>query len=174
MRFIIPMLLVFALPGSPRTIPDAPFRSLSFLLSIPAMAESRWLTRGQEIFTSSFLTSPTSTSQMAWETWNSWGYQTISFELTASSGSKIVISKRQQDFTVNGPSTFVIPPGEHQIYAVKLDKSWEARPIVPKANKTSVALKAIYEVPSTPEAGQHKVWVGHLESRSYNFVLRQW
>ena len=120
------------------------------------------------------LTNVSNKSQMAWETWISWGYQTISFELTASSGSKIVISKRQQDFTVNGPSTFLIPPGEHQIYAVKLDDTWEARPIVPKANETSVALKAIYEVPSTPEAGQHKVWVGHLESRSYNFVLRQW
>jgi hypothetical protein len=172
-RFIIPMLLVFALPGSPRTIPDAPFS----LTIVPTFNNGDGRIEMADKGARDFyvvLTNVSNKSQMAWETWNSWGYQTISFELTASNGSKIVISKRQQDFTRNGPSTFLIPPSEHQIYAVKLDKSWEARPIVSKANETFIALKAIYEVPSTPEAGQYKVWVGHLESRSYNFVLRQW
>jgi hypothetical protein len=172
-RFIIPMLLVFALLGGLRTAPGAPFS----LAIVPTFNNGDGRIEMADKGTRDFyvvLTNVSDKSQVAWETWNSWGYQAVSFELTTSNGSKILISKRQQDFTRNGPSTFLIPPGEHQIYAVKLDKSWEARPMVRKANETSIALKAIYEVPSTPEAGQYKVWVGHLESRSYNFVLRQW
>jgi hypothetical protein len=45
--------------------------------------------------------------QTVWEDWNSWGYQAISFELTTADGKKHVLSKRQQDFTKNYPSTLV-------------------------------------------------------------------
>ena len=44
----------------------------------------------------------------------------------------------------------------------------------PKTDETDITLKAIYEVPPTPEAAQYKVWTGRLESRTYNFKLRQW
>jgi hypothetical protein len=120
------------------------------------------------------LTNVSRDPQPVWEDWNSWGYQNISFELTAADGRTFVASKRQQVFTRNFPSTFLIQPGEHQVYAIRLNKDWEARPVVPKADKMAITLKAIYEVTPTPEATQYKVWTGRVESRIYKFTLRQW
>jgi len=120
------------------------------------------------------LTNVSKDPQAVWEFWNSWGYQNISFELTTAEGRKFVVSQRQQDFTVNFPSTFLIQPGEHQVYAIRLDKDWETRPVLPKADEMPITLKAIYEVSATPEAARYKVWTGRIESRSYKFTLRQW
>ncbi|MDQ6653470.1 MAG: hypothetical protein M3Y84_12085, partial [Acidobacteriota bacterium] len=55
------------------------------------------------------LTNVSIEAQPVWMYWNSWGYQTLSFEFSMADGQKIGVSKRQQDFTVNFPSTFLIP-----------------------------------------------------------------
>jgi hypothetical protein len=120
------------------------------------------------------LTNVSSQPQAAWEYWNSWGYQTVSFELMTADGKKFLVSRRQEDFTINYPSIFLIESGEHQVYAIRLDEWWETHPSLPKTAETSVRLKAIYEVAPTPEAAQGKVWTGRLESRTYKFNLRQW
>jgi hypothetical protein len=67
-------------------------------------------------------TNVSSEPQAVWEYWNSWGYQTISFELTTVGGKRFLVSKPQEDFTRNFPSTFLIEPGEHQVYAIPLDQ----------------------------------------------------
>jgi hypothetical protein len=120
------------------------------------------------------LTNSSSEPQAVWEDWNSWGYQTVSFELTTVDGKKFHVSRRPGIFTVNFPSTFLIPPGEHQVYAIRLDQWWETQPSLPKTDEMAITLKAIYEVLPTPEAAQYKVWTGRLESGAYNFKLRQW
>jgi len=112
--------------------------------------------------------------QSIWQYWNSWGYQAISFELTTADGKKFVLSKKQEEFTRNFPSTFVVEPGEHQVYPIKLDEWWETHPALPKTDEMPITLKAVYEVSTTPEASQYKVWTGRLESHGYNFSLRQW
>jgi len=112
--------------------------------------------------------------QSIWQYWNSWGYQAISFELTMADGKKFVLSKKQEGFTKNFPSTFGVEPGEHQVYPIKLDEWWETHPALPKTDEMPITLKAVYEVSTTPEATQYKVWTGRLESHNYNFSLRQW
>ena len=119
--------------------------------------------------------SNTSSEQQAvWQYGNSWGYQTISFELTTVAGKKFLVSRREEGFTVNFPSTFLIEPGEHQVFAIQLDKRWETQQSLPKTNEESISLRAIYEVPPTPEAARYKVWTGRLESHSYDLKLIQW
>jgi hypothetical protein len=85
----------------------------------------------------------------------------ISFELTTIEAKNFVVSRRQGYFTKNAPSTFLVKPGEHQVYPIRLDEM-------------PISLKAVCEVSTTPEASQYKVWTGRLESHSYNFSLRQW
>lgn len=120
------------------------------------------------------ITNVSGAPQSIWEYWNSWGYQAISFELTMADGKKFVLSKKQEEFTRNFPSTFVVEPGEHQVYPIKLDEWWETHPSLPKTDEMPIKLKAVYEVTTTVEATQYKVWTGRLESHSYNFSLRQW
>ena len=120
------------------------------------------------------LTNVSHEPQAVWENWNSWGYQAISFEVTMADGKKFVLSKKQEEFTMNFPSTFVVEPGEHQVYPIKFDEWWETHPALPKTDEMPIKLKAVYEVTTTPEATQYKVWTGRLESHNYNFSLRQW
>jgi hypothetical protein len=75
---------------------------------------------------------------------------------------------------VNFPSTFLVAPGEHQVYAIHLDHWWATHPAFPQADEMPIAIKAIYELQSTQEASQYKVWIGHVESHIYNLKLRQW
>jgi len=120
------------------------------------------------------LTNISKDPHFVWEYWNSWGYQAISFEVTTADGKKFVLSKKQEGFTRNFPSTFAVGPSEHQVYAIKLDQWWEAHPTLPKADETPITLKAFYEITPTPESAQYTVWTGRVESHSYKFSLRQW
>ena len=87
---------------------------------------------------------------------NSWGYQTISFELTTANGKKFMVSRGPEEFTKNYPSTFTIQPGEHQVYAIHLDKWWATSPALPKTDEMPITLKAVYQVLPTKEATEHK------------------
>jgi hypothetical protein len=120
------------------------------------------------------LTNVSSEPQRVWQTWNSWGYQTVSFDFATKDGKKYAVTKRDEEFTRNFPSTFLVPPGEHEVFAVHLDESWVTHPPFPKADEMPITVKAIYEVPPTPEASQHKVWTGRVESHTYDLTLRQW
>ena len=120
------------------------------------------------------LTNVSKEAQAVWENWNSWGYRNISFEFTTSDGRKFVVSEGPKAFTRNFPSIFLIEPGEHQVYAIRLDKWWETHPSFPKADEVPITLKAIYEVYPTPEAAQYKVWTGRIESKRYSVKLKQW
>jgi hypothetical protein len=113
-------------------------------------------------------------AQPVFESWNSWGYQTVSLEFTTPDGKKTVVSRRPQDFTRNFPSTFLIQPGEHQVYAIRLDKSWETRPMFTADAETQITLKAIYQVSVTPESPKHKVWTGRIETKAYSLTLGHW
>lgn len=119
------------------------------------------------------LTNISTAPQLVWEYWNSWGYQTISFEFMLDRNQRIIVSKRPQDFTKNFPSTFMIPPGDHKVYAIRLDREWDTIAI-PKSSEAPVTLKAIYQVSQTPEASTYNVWIGRVESSSCKLTLRQW
>lgn len=112
--------------------------------------------------------------QVVWESWNSWGHQTISFEVTTVNGKKFLLSRGPEDFTKNNPTTFAVQPGEHQVYPIQLDKWWVSNPAFPKTDEMPITLKAIYQVSPTREVSEQKVWTGRIESRTYHFTLRQW
>jgi hypothetical protein len=168
-------LVIFALVGIPSTdTAKSPF-SLTVVPS-SSHSEGGGITMAENNPRDFYvvLTNVSKEPQAVWENWNSWGYQTISFVFTTADGSKVVVSKRQQEFTRNGPSTFLIQPGEHQVYAIRLDKEWSAHPTLSRADEIPITLKAVYEVSRTLEATQYKVWTGRIESGSYKFTLRQW
>jgi hypothetical protein len=56
------------------------------------------------------LTNVSGEPQVIWELRNSWGYQTISFEVTTANGKTFVFSRRPEEFTKNNPTTFAVQP----------------------------------------------------------------
>ncbi len=119
------------------------------------------------------LTNKSKGPQSVFETWNSWGFAAVSFEFTMPDGKQVVVSRGPEAWTMNFATTFLIPPGEHQVYAIRLDKRWESRPkLTADAEKQiQIKLKAIYQVQVTPESAEHKVWTGRVESRLYDLTL---
>jgi len=121
--------------------------------------------------------------QPVFEFWNSWGAASISLVLTTANGKEHVLARTREIFTKNGPDTFTVQPGEHQVYAIRLDYWWEARPELPAVETLPVTVKAIYNVePPTGDEAKgtddwdrdiQSVWVGRVESKSYKLLLRQ-
>jgi len=163
-------LVVFALVGTSGTdAPKAPF-ALAVVPGRGGITMANHMARDFYVV----LTNVSREPQPVWEDWNSWGYRTISFEFTTADGKKVVVRRRQGYFTKNAPSTYLVQPGEHQLYPIRLDERWETHPALPKSDEMAITLKAVYEVTPTPEVNEYKVWTGRLESHSYNFSLRQW
>jgi hypothetical protein len=118
------------------------------------------------------LTNVSDHAQPVWQTWCSWGFWTISFHITMPDGKQLHISRDQKEkFTKNYPATFLVSPGHHQVYPIQLDGEWDNRPQFEHSGSARITLKAIYEVDPTPEATQNGVWLGRVESPSYDFIL---
>jgi hypothetical protein len=134
---------------------------------------SKWPARAAGIFTSSLRTSQASLSVFG-RRGIAGASRRYRFDFATKDGKKYAVTKRDEEFTRNFSSTFLVPPGEHQVFAVHLDEPWVTHPPFPKADEMPITVKAIYEVPPTPEASQHKVWTGRVEPHTYDLTLRQW
>jgi hypothetical protein len=134
----------------------------------------------QEIYL--ILTNVSNKPQPVFELGNSWGSYAISLEITAADGKKSVAAYRGI-FTKNYPSTFLIPPGEHEVYPIRLDGWWAPKPEMTKQESMPATLKAIYniqpptadEMAGTEESDKaiRSVWVGRIESKEYKVTLLQ-
>lgn len=186
MKSVLPLLLATLCAWvAPLTYAAAPFT-----LTIPSKSQpapgGRFISMADEkadVF-HVVLTNVSKETQPVFETWNSWGYQAISFEITLPEGKQTVLSVLPQDFTRNFPSTFHILPGEHQIFPVRLDLKkertamskikWEMNPEVSLGSETLVRLKAIYQVVESPESKEQHVWAGRVESNACQLTVRHW
>lgn len=119
------------------------------------------------------VTNVSETPILVWEAWNSWGYQSISFELTLPDGRTVIVSKKPQLFTRNFPSTFLIAPKESQAFPIQLDSTWENVPRSSSKPNEPIAVRAIFSIKPPEEAIAKKVnvWVGHAVSSRYDFML---
>jgi hypothetical protein len=115
----------------------------------------------------------TAKPQAVFEQWNSWGYKTISFQMTLPEGRKVNVTMHEQAFTRNFPSTYVIPAKGYQVFPIVFNQEW-ALPTFEKAGLTKIKLKAIYSVDSTDESTVQKVWVGEVESEAITVGLKHW
>jgi hypothetical protein len=175
MRRIMLSAVFFTLFGIPQTsAPKAPFS----IAVVPTTSrdESGTIEMARKTPREFFvvLTNVSHQDQLVWETWNSWGYQTISFELSTTDGRKVLVSMRNQGFTVNFPGAFLIRAGEHQVFPIRLGTEWETHPSLAMKNEMPIKLKVVYEVRPTEESAQYNVWTGRIESRAYDLTLRQW
>jgi hypothetical protein len=111
--------------------------------------------------------SPTS----IWEYWNSWGYQSISFEVTLPDGKSLLLSRREEIFTRNFPSSFLVAPGEAQVFPIELDSHWENQKALFGNCDKQVKLRATFHIEPSNDATTHQVWSGSAQSKLYDFRL---
>jgi hypothetical protein len=170
----ISLVVVLLLPFVGVTVASEPFRLTVVPTSSHAATQAISMAAAQPRTFFVVLTNTSKGPEPVWETWNSWGYRSILFELRLPDGTQRTVSKKQQVFTRNFPSTFSIPPGGHQVYPIQLDSSWDNLPAFLAAGQATVTLKAIYEVVPSKDAGDLHVWIGRVESPSYTLTLQHW
>lgn len=100
-----------------------------------------------------------------WKLGNSWGDETLSFEVTRDGQIQRVVRK-QQEYTRNVPSSVLIAPsGSYEIPFDFGDGSWEPKAVIDRLGAPDTRLTAIYHVGKSPEAVFHNIWMGRLRSR---------
>jgi hypothetical protein len=172
-------LAAFILSLTPDAWSADPDASAPFVLTVvasPGDPELKSITIGNDSpkAFSVVLTNISKDPQPVFETSNSWGCWTVSFEFTMPDGRKIHVARGSEIFTRNVPSTILIPPGQRKVYAIGLDKRWESRPeLTANDETTNITLKAIYQVEASREAARIKVWTGRVESNPYDLTLER-
>lgn len=119
------------------------------------------------------LTNISTEPQPVFEYWNGWGYQAVSFELTTAGAKRFLVTVKNHGFDKNSPDTYTIEPGEHQVYAIRFDDSWQLEPALTLLDGMPITLKAVYQVKPTRESTQEHVWAGRVESHNYRLSLSQ-
>jgi hypothetical protein len=119
------------------------------------------------------LTNISKEPQPVFEYWNGWGFRVISFELSTADGKLVVLTVKGDCCDKNTSDTYTIEPSEHQVFAIRLDESWQVQPVLTVVDGMPVTLKAVYQVNPTRESTQEHVWTGRIESRGYNLSLWQ-
>ncbi|MFT5906080.1 MAG: hypothetical protein ACI9E1_001685 [Cryomorphaceae bacterium] len=120
------------------------------------------------------LTNKTDKEQRVFETWNSWGYYALSFEITLPSGEKARAKKKPVFFTINFPSTFIVPPKGYFVFEITLDKDWIGKPDFWKDGQTQVKIKAIYELSVRKRLKERGVWIVRIESKELAVKINHW
>lgn len=100
-----------------------------------------------------------------WAESSSWGYESLSFEITDATGQHWRALKRKSVFTRNIPAYVTIAPGQTLVKRVFFGdtRTWEGFP-VEKDQPFSVRMRAVFQVAQSPEAAQSAVWTGRIES----------
>jgi hypothetical protein len=108
---------------------------------------------------------PTSSEIKLWELENSWGWDSFAFELRSESGGQVFTIKRAtRDWTKNGPTFFVLAPGESRDLRFHInDGWWEIEDLSALKNK-AIEVRAKLNISRTPEAEQYGVFVGTVLS----------
>jgi len=104
--------------------------------------------------------------QKVWESWNSWGYYALSFELSPDKGKNWAVAKLKETvFTRNFPSFQTIIPNGGLVIDVYFgnDAIWEGFPLR-RGQENNVLLKAVFEVRDSVESKEYDVWTGRVES----------
>jgi hypothetical protein len=100
-----------------------------------------------------------------WRTGNEWGDTVLSFEVSRGSDIWRVV-RRPQIYTRNVPSSVVVPAGATHEWPFDLgDGEWDADTQIDQLIATGAQLVARYDVPLSPEAAEHGVWTGQLQSQ---------
>jgi hypothetical protein len=100
-----------------------------------------------------------------WAESSSWGYQSLSFEITDATGKHWRALKRKIVLTRNIPTYVTIDAGQTLVKRVYFGdtRAWEGFPLQ-KGQPFSVRVHAVFQVAPSPEAAQFAVWTGRIES----------
>jgi hypothetical protein len=122
-----------------------------------------------------------------WEEWNSYGFYNLSLEILAVDGKPlaepVVVRRDGAGWSMNGPSTSVLPPGEALVRDVPLrilptnrsepPNVWAyvGWPDRKNAISQTVRLRAVFHIPDDDSTRAQRVWTGTARSEPRDFLV---
>jgi hypothetical protein len=113
------------------------------------------------------ITNVSEKTQRIWQDWNSWGYNTLTFELTDDKGQKVTATRPPTaSWTMNSPTWWVLAPGETHVFEVYFadPEQWTNFPMPPAGEPQLYTVRAVYKTSESQESKQHAVWIGDIVS----------
>lgn len=183
----LPQLVIYGKPEWAVKNPNDA-KELSVSIAVPARDSIRSIdVRNPGSHFNVVVTNRTIRDLQLWETWNSWGYYNLSFEVLDEDGNvKYSITKRPRAWTINGPTWVVVRPGEHfnipvdfdpDIWAVSVAAGREKRTLVPllaqfaTSPKFELKLRAVFRVYPDDETIDRDIWTGTVRSVADEFLI---
>jgi hypothetical protein len=109
-----------------------------------------------------------------WSESCSWGYSSLSFEVTDEVSRSIAVKKVARAWTKNAPVHEVVPPDGHWVREINFNPTKWANSPMPEAGKSrAVRLKAVYSIPAEPLTKAHGIWTGEISSPNELYELKK-
>lgn len=108
-----------------------------------------------------------------WETWNSWGWYDLSFEILDDSFNILhTVEKKGRLWTRNFPSFFTLVAGDQIVIDVCFNKTDWQFPLEGEEDpeRSEAYIKAVYTIPEDEETDEFGIWTGRIESEVERFV----
>ena len=112
------------------------------------------------------ITNVSHNTQRIWQDWNSWGYYTLTFELTDGKGQTTIATRPDTAWTFNSPTWWELAPGETHVFEVYFadPKQWINFPMPPVGKPQIYIVRAVYKVSESQESKHYSVWTGDIVS----------
>lgn len=161
---------------------------LSIEIAVPEIATKRTIDIRQEgTFFEVVITNKSQSNIRLWETWNSWGYFNLSFDIIDDNGAVVyTVVKKQKIWTRNGPTWLSLAPGENVTMKVDFDHDVWIRnddlgdnkplylPFLALAHSTprfELNMRAVFQVLPDWETIDRDIWTGAVRSPVGKFVI---
>ncbi len=182
----LPKLVITGNPRWAAVHPDSA-KELSVSIAVPARDSKRTIDiRKPDSHFNVVVTNRSKHDLRLWETWNSWGYYNLSFDVLDGKDNVLYsIVKRPRAWTVNGATWVTVKPGEHFVLKVDFDHDiWvrddlgdDRRIYVPflalmrTTPEFKLKLRAVFQILPDDETIEKEVWTGTVKSAPDDFVI---
>src|SRR5262249_20627942 len=118
------------------------------------------------------VTNAGSESLRLWKDSCSFGYRTLSFEVTDKSGKHSVVTRVERIWEKDFPAWDTLAPGATMTTDVSLtEKDWQGLPHLRPGERRAVTMHAVYRSAPGYQARLNNVWVGSVASQDIDVTL---
>ena len=149
---------------------------LSISIAVPETYGKRVITYwDQKSHFNVVLTNPTDTPVNLWQEGCSWGYDSLTFEITDKNGKPRVVRKKPIFWCVNRPRFEVLGPQESIVIDVYFSdvEIWTGFPR-PKNGTEEATMRAIFTNDPDEDTKKHNVWTGRLATKPLKYTFERW
>jgi len=159
--------------------------SISTPVAVPSDGRTRTLPMGDDTHFHVVISNNTNTQQKIWQSWNSWGFYNLRFDILNDKNEVIhsVVKNPNRVWTVNYPSQTTIRPKQHFVMDIDLShKDW----VVDRGDKNyqrfstflktreryNLNIRMVYENRKDDEAEKLSTWTGVAKTNAETFLFQ--